>query len=94
MGGFYAGATAQPLQRQTILGAGVDPSQADASMGGAPQFSPSAGSMGDATQQPSRFQSILGSLGQWNQNRGSQPQNRSVVSGLASLGKNTGLFTL
>lgn len=90
---FYGGAVA-PLQRQTLLGAGVDPSQADASMSGAPQFAPGAGTLGTPTQQPSRFQSILGSLGQWNQNRGGPQQNRSVASGLSALGKSTGLFTL
>lgn len=91
MGGFYSGATAQPLQRQTILGSGVD--MPDMSGGyAAPAQAPS---LGQPTSGPSRFQSILGSLGQLNQGRGSgSQQNQGVADRLIGFGKNTGLFTL
>lgn len=90
MGGFYQGAMAQPLQRQTILGSGVD----DPQMGGGYAAPAQAPSLGQPTSSPSRFQSILGSLSQWNQGQRQPGQNQGVASGLAALGKNTGLFTL
>lgn len=89
MGGLYSGAYAQPLQRQTILGSGVDEPQMSSDYSAAPTTS-----IGQPTSSPSRFQSILGSLSQWNQGQRQPGQNQGVASGLAALGKNTGLFTL
>lgn len=84
MGGYFQGAYAQPLQRQTILGSGVDPAGSSMDSGyAAPEQAPS---LGQPTSSPSRFQSILGSLSQWNRpSQGTNPnQNRSIG----------GLFTL
>jgi hypothetical protein len=86
--GFYGGAYAQPLQRQTILGSGVDEPQMEGGYA-APAQAPS---LGQPTAGPSRFQSILGSLGQWagNANSGAGRANnlRTVGGGIK------GLFTL
>lgn len=88
MGGFYGGAYAQPLQRQTILGSGIDQPQVEG--GYAAPYSP--GAIGQPTAHPSRFQSILGSLGQWNQNAGSGAGRTSNLTTIGSGIK--GLFTL
>lgn len=91
MGGFYQGATAQPLQRQTILGSGVDEPQ----MAGGYAAPAQAPSLGQPTASPSRFQSILGSLSQMGQGQGdANRQNQGVATRLIGFGKNTGLFTL
>lgn len=88
MGGFYSGAYSQPLQRQRILGSGVD----DPQMSGDYAAPAAAPSLGQPTAQPSRFQSILGSLGQWGGNAQSgagRSRNAQMIgSGLK------GLFTL
>lgn len=86
--GFYGGAYAQPLQRQTILGSGVDEPQMDGGYA-APAQAPS---LGQPVAGPSRFQSILGSLGQWGSNAGSgagRMRNAQAIGGGIK-----GLFTL